>query len=138
MLTDFRCVPLSWVPPQKRSEFAPAGTCGTVATDVNWVIWRPRPLRFCQSARFTASPALRPPRSGLYQTPPSLPISTFAVFDGLNARAWKSGWRSQLMFFQCWPPSTVRKIDPAPKAELTWPATNRMSEFVGSASTTLS
>ena len=51
------------------------------------------PFRFCQSFELSglAVPAVRPPRSGLYQTPPSEPISTWFVLVGSKASAWKSG-----------------------------------------------
>src|SRR5229473_1051840 len=91
---DLRSVPLSCVPPQNR-----AGICGTVAIDVNWAICRSLraltrpvrrptvPFRFVQSAALSGSevPPVRPPRSGLYHTPPSLPSSTCAVLLGSNA-----------------------------------------------------
>jgi hypothetical protein len=94
-----RIVPLSCVPPQKR-----AGICGTVAIDVNCVIARFErpvtaevtgltvPFRLIQVTPLSGVATVGlPPRSLLNQTPPSLPISTCAVLDGLKASAWKSG-----------------------------------------------
>ncbi len=91
-----RTVPLSWVPPQKR-----AGICGTVAIEVNCAIARfvryvtpalsgsTPPFRFTHVTALSGSDAFgRPPRSSLYQTPPSEPISTCEVSAGLIASAW--------------------------------------------------
>ena len=87
-LADFRCVPLSCVPPQKRGLSRPAGTDGAFWMDeycamsrpVRWitpaVVGFTVPFRSCQSTEFSGSVIFgRPPRSALYQTPPSLPIS---------------------------------------------------------------
>src|SRR5262249_54142391 len=119
---DLRSVPLSCVPPQKRSESAPLGTWGAVAIELNCVIASPVrcvtaavdgstvPLRSCQSTAFNGSvvPPGRPPRFVLYQTPPSEPTSTCFVFDGSYASAWKSGCWSQPRLTQVWPPSVER------------------------------
>src|SRR5216110_1840221 len=84
---DLRSVPLSCVPPQKRT-----GICGTVAIDVNCVIARFErwvtpavvgltvPFRLIQVTPLSGDATVGlPPRSLLYQTPPSLPISSCAV-----------------------------------------------------------
>ena len=102
-------MPLSCVPPQKR-----AGICGTVAIEVNCVIARfdrqnaggRRVDGAVQADPVTALSGAaavgRPPRSSLYQTPPSLPISTCAVLAGLNASAWKSGcWSYPRLIHVC-------------------------------------
>src|SRR5215831_15126095 len=105
LLTDLRIVPLSCVPPQKRSPSAPGGTCAAMPIEVNCAIERfVRPFGFNTGAVGPTSPfrliqvtALsgevadgRPPRSLLYQTPPSLPTMTCLVLAGLKASAWKS------------------------------------------------
>src|SRR3954471_15756147 len=94
-LTDLRSVPLSCVPPQKRSESTPGATLGTVWMEVNCVIARPVrcstapvagstvPFRSCQSTSLSGRLAVgRPPRCALNHTPPSLPISTCLVLVG--------------------------------------------------------
>src|ERR1044072_809493 len=99
---DLRSVPLSCVPPQKRT-----GICGTVAIELNCVIARfdrvstpavvglTVPFKLIHVTALSGSATVGlPPRSLLYQTPPSLPISTCAVLVGLKANAWKSGWWS--------------------------------------------
>src|SRR5215470_12729471 len=118
---DLRSVPLSWVPPQKRT-----GICGTVAIDVNCVIARfvrwvtavvtglTVPLRLFQVTALRGSAAVLPPRLSLYQTPPSLPIITCAGLVGLKANAWKSGCWSYPRLIQVWPPSSERKMPPEP------------------------
>ena len=103
-LTDLRSVPLSCVPPQKRSDSAPGATCGATPIELNCAIRSPlrettalfgatTPFRLCQSFAFSGSvvPPGRPPRCVLNQTPPSEPRRTWLVSVGSNASAWKSG-----------------------------------------------
>src|SRR3989442_6397211 len=95
LLTDLRSVPLSCVPPQKRSPSGPGGTWAAMPIEVNCAIDRlvlwPTPVlvgptvpfRFCQVTALSGGGGEdgtngRPPRSLLNQTPPSLPISTCA------------------------------------------------------------
>src|SRR5690348_9624074 len=86
-LADLRYVPSSFVPPQPRGLSRPAATDCASWIDQYCAMSRPVrcvtaavvgltvPFRFCQSTEFSGSVIFgRPPRSGLYQTPPSLPI----------------------------------------------------------------
>jgi len=73
------------------------------------------PFRSTHVTAWSGSDAFgRPPRLLLDQTPPSLPMSTCAVFAGLKTTAWKSGCWSQPRFFHVWPPVSERKIPPDP------------------------
>src|SRR5947207_6890762 len=83
LLTDLRSVPLSCVPPQKRSPSAPNGTWAAMPIEVNCVIARfdrwvttgpvgvTVPFRLAQVTPLSGDATVgRPPRSLLYQTPP--------------------------------------------------------------------
>src|SRR3954462_14415481 len=85
LAADLRIVPLSCVPPQNR---AWSGKLGLVAMLVNWAIDSPPLLRSIQSASSSGAVRLgRPPRSGLYQMPPSDPMATPPGFAASHARA---------------------------------------------------